>query len=109
MVRDGSTTGVGAPAPSPRRRRGDGRVAAVFLAPWFAGLILVTAGPMAASAYLSLTDYDLIQAPRWLGLGNFRELWSDPRFWSSLQVTGTYVLVSVPLQLTFALVLAMLL
>jgi multiple sugar transport system permease protein len=92
-----------------RSRRGDGRIAAVFLAPWTLGLVLVTAGPIAASAYLSMTDYGLIEAPRWIGLGNYREMWSDPRLWSALKVTSLYVLVSVPLQLTFALGLAMVL
>jgi multiple sugar transport system permease protein len=89
--------------------RRDGRIAAVFLAPWFAGLGLITIGPMAASAYLSFTRYGLIDTPKWIGLGNYRQMWSDPRFWSSLKVTTIYVVVSVPLQLAFALALAMVL
>ena len=36
-------------------RKGDGRAAAFFLAPWFLGLALITAGPLLASGYLSFT------------------------------------------------------
>ncbi|MGH3992411.1 MAG: carbohydrate ABC transporter permease, partial [Pseudonocardiaceae bacterium] len=99
----------------PSRRRGrprsrsEGLVPYAFLAPWFAGLILITAGPIAASGYLSFTDYSLIGAPEWIGLDNYRRMVEDPRFYQALKVTFGYVLVSVPLQLAFALMLAMVL
>lgn len=95
--------------PARRRRRGDGRAAALFLAPWFLGLVLITLGPMAASAYLSFTDYDLLQPPEWIGLDNYTRMLDDPRLHKSLVVTFTYVLTAVPLQLVVALGLAMLL
>lgn len=79
----------------------------LFLAPWFLGLFLITLGPIIASGYLSFTDYSLIGAPRWIGLGNYREMLHDPRFWTAIRVTVVYVVVSVPLQLAFALLLAM--
>ncbi|GAA1849114.1 sugar ABC transporter permease [Myceligenerans crystallogenes] len=91
------------------RRKGDGKWAAFFLAPWFVGLFLITAGPMAASLYLSFTDYDLLSAPEWIGLDNYVRMFEDPRLLKSLQVTFTYVLVSVPLQLAAALALALVL
>ncbi|MCZ2810736.1 sugar ABC transporter permease [Modestobacter sp. VKM Ac-2979] len=81
----------------------------LFLAPWFAGLLFITAGPIAASAYLSFTDYSLIGAPEWIGLANFERMFDDPRFYQSLKVTFIYVAVSVPIQLAFALFLAMIL
>lgn len=93
----------------PPLRRGDGRAAAVFLAPWFAGLFLITVGPMVASGYLAFTDYSLLTDPTWVGLENFARLLEDPRLHNSLRVTFTYVLVGVPLQLVVALGLALLL
>ncbi|SFJ71193.1 carbohydrate ABC transporter permease [Cellulomonas sp. KH9] len=90
-------------------RRGDGRAAAVFLAPWFAGLFLITVGPMVASAYLSFTDYSLLTDPSWVGLENFARMLDDARLHNALRVTFTYVLTGVPLQLVVALGLAMLL
>ncbi|MCC2336728.1 carbohydrate ABC transporter permease [Cellulomonas wangsupingiae] len=90
-------------------RRGDGRAAAVFLAPWFAGLLLITVGPMVASAYLAFTDYSLLTDPTWVGLENFVRMLDDARLHNALRVTFTYVLTGVPLQLVVALGLAMLL
>jgi len=81
----------------------------LFLAPWLLGLFLITIGPMLASLYLSFTDYNLIQAPKWIGLENFTRMLSDERLHNSLRVTFTYVFVSVPLQLAIALLLAVVL
>ena len=81
----------------------------LFLAPWLLGLFLITIGPMLASLYLSFTDYNLIQAPKWIGLDNFARMLSDERLHNSLRVTFTYVFVSVPLQLAIALLLAVVL
>ncbi|MFB9375479.1 carbohydrate ABC transporter permease [Kineococcus gynurae] len=92
---------------APWRRQG--RAAHVFLLPWLAGLLLITAVPLLASLYLSFTDYDLLNAPSWTGLENYQRMWDDTRFWASASVTLRYVLVSVPLQLAFALLLAVLL
>ena len=89
--------------------RPQNRAAFWFLLPWFAGLFLVTLGPMAASLYLSFTDYNLLQDAEWIGLDNFARMLEDERLHSSLGVTVTYVFVSVPLQLGLALALALLL
>lgn len=91
------------------RRRGQGRAAALFLAPWACGLIFITIGPLLASLYLSFTHYNLSSAPQWAGLANYREMFSDPRFFTSLEVTFKYVGISVPLVLAGALALALLL
>jgi len=87
----------------------DGRAAIFFLAPWFVGLVLIVAGPLVASLYLSFTDYNLLQDPNFIGGANYKKLLSDPRLASALKVTFTYVFVSVPLQLAAALGLALLL
>ncbi len=86
---------------------GDNKAAFFFLAPWFAGLFLITVGPMLASLYLSFTDYSLLDAPEWTGLENYVRMLGDERLLTSLRVTFTYVFVSVPLQLAAALALAL--
>jgi multiple sugar transport system permease protein len=95
--------------PSGPGRKRDNRAALFFLAPWFLGLLLITAGPVLASLALGFTDYNLIQPPKFNGADNFTRMISDDRLHHSLRVTVTYVVISVPLQLTFALGLAMLL
>lgn len=85
---------------------GDGKAAFWFLLPWFIGLFAITAGPLVASLFLSFTDYNLLQAPSFIGVENFVRMFTDERLLKSLGVTFLYVIVSVPLQLAFALALA---
>jgi multiple sugar transport system permease protein len=87
----------------------DNKAGYLFLLPWLIGLVVIVAGPMFASLYLSFTNYSLIQAPEWIGLDNYVRMFDDPRLRKSLAVTFTYVIVGVPLQLIVALAVAMLL
>lgn len=97
-------------AGGPRRRLGAQLAPYAFLSPWLIGLIVFVLGPMAASLYLSMTDYNFLQPPEWVGFENYLQMFtSDPRYLKAVGVTAFYVAVSVPLQLAFALALAMLL
>ena len=82
----------------------------LFISPWVIGFALFEFGPLVASLGISLFKWDLIQAPSWVGLDNYLELFTDdPLFWQSLKVTSVYSLFSVPFGLLFALLLALLL
>lgn len=86
------------------------RIAYLFMAPWLVGFFVLTLGPMVASFYLSLTDYELFSPPEWVGVDNYRQMFTaDRRYFQSLRVTSTYVFLSVPLKLMFALGVAMIL
>jgi multiple sugar transport system permease protein len=87
----------------------DNKAAFFFLLPWLVGLIVITAGPMIASIWISLTNYNLIQSPQFIGVQNYIRMFNDPRLLNSLRVTFEYVFVSVPIQLILALALALLL
>lgn len=87
----------------------DNKAAFFFLLPWLLGLIIITAGPMVASLWISFTDYNLIQPPRFTGIDNYVRMAEDPRLLNSLRVTFEYVFVSVPIQLVVALAAAMVL
>jgi len=80
-----------------------------FLTPWLLGFILFTAIPMILSFYFSFTQYDVLTPPKWVGLRNYIDMANDPRVHKSLQVTFTYVGLGVPLQIIFALFVAILL
>jgi len=85
-------------------------IAYLFLSPWVLGALLLTVGPMLGSLYLSFTDYDLFTTPEWVGLENYRNLFTDdPRFVAAVWVTVRYVLISTPLKLVAALAVALLL
>jgi pectin-derived oligosaccharide transport system permease protein len=82
----------------------------LFLLPWFVGFFGLTLGPAVISFYLSLTDYNLLQAPHLIGFENYSHIFTaDPKFIGSMKVTLFYVICSVPLKLVFALSLALLL
>jgi multiple sugar transport system permease protein len=92
-----------------RERGRRSRVAYLFLLPWMAGVLLITLVPMVTSLYLSFTDYRLGDSPEFTGLENYRRMFSDPDFLAAAGVTARYVFISVPLQLAFALAIAVLL
>ncbi|WP_339316391.1 sugar ABC transporter permease [Paenibacillus sp. FSL R10-2734] len=79
----------------------------LFLLPWLIGLLALTVGPMISSVYYSLTNYDVISSPTYIGFDNYKKMFmDDPRFYTSLKVTFIYVFTSVPLKLIFALLVA---
>jgi multiple sugar transport system permease protein len=51
-----------------------------MLLPYLAGLTLLVIGPGIAGFALSLTSYNAIQSPTWVGLENFRRLPGDEVF-----------------------------
>jgi multiple sugar transport system permease protein len=82
----------------------------LFLMPWLIGFLGLTLGPTLASLYLSFTNFDLLQDPKWVGAANYvRIATADAKFWSSLKVTFLFVALSVPLKLAVALCVALLL
>ncbi|MER2061007.1 MAG: sugar ABC transporter permease [Niallia sp.] len=80
-----------------------------FLTPWLIGLIGLSLIPMVTSLYLSFTNYDMFTSPKWIGLENYQNMLEDTKYLASVKVTLTYVLLSVPLQLLFALGVALVL
>jgi multiple sugar transport system permease protein len=97
----------------PRRSTQARREALLFwllIAPWIIGFILLTLGPMLASLYISLTRWDVLTAPQFIGLDNYIFILSrDSDFRQALKVTTIFAIVSIPLQLMVALGLAILL
>ncbi|WP_162710028.1 MULTISPECIES: sugar ABC transporter permease [unclassified Rhizobium] len=80
----------------------------LFLLPWLIGFFGLTLGPALISLYLSFTDFDMLRAPGWVGAANYvRIATADPKFASAMSVTLTYVVLSVPFKLTFALLVAL--
>lgn len=95
-----------AAAAPPRRRFSP---AYLYVAPWFVAFALFALVPMVMSLVMSLTDWPVIGSPTWRGLGNFTELARDTQFWRSLWVTVRFGVVSVPLGMSAALTVAMVL
>ncbi|MCX6048999.1 MAG: sugar ABC transporter permease [Chloroflexi bacterium] len=82
----------------------------LFFSPWLLGMLLFNIIPIILAIYYSLTEYTVLQSPRWIGLGNYREMFMvDELFWKALYNTIYFAVFSVPLSLMLALILAMLL
>lgn len=81
----------------------------LFVLPWILGFLIFTLGPIIASLVFSFTDYDIMLAPSWIGLANFRELFEDPLFYTSLYNTIYIVILAVPLGMLVSFAIALLL
>ncbi|BCK33017.1 Lactose transport system permease protein LacF [Vibrio cholerae] len=81
-----------------------------YLSPYIIGLIVFTAFPFVSSFLMSFTDYDLMTAPKYVGIENYRYmLTEDDLFWKSMSVTFAYVFLTIPVKLAFALFIAFIL
>jgi len=83
----------------------------VFLAPWIVGFLVFFLGPMIASLVFSFTNLVLVRPDetRFVGLDNWRRIFTDPLVLRSLAVTVRFLLISVPLSLALPLLLAVML
>ena len=81
----------------------------IFTLPFTIGFLLFMIVPMGISLYYSFCKYDILSPPVFTGLDNFVKMFQDETFFKAIGVTFYFALVSVPLRLIFALVVAMLL
>ena len=82
----------------------------LFISPWLVGFILWTAYPLVSSLFYSFTRYDLLRPAQWIGFGNYIELFTDdPQFSTVVYNTLYYVILSAPLGVISAFLMASLL
>lgn len=115
---DGPGAAGRTPARSPRARRAGGPRAArrrrsaltayAYLLPALIGFIVFFLLPMVRGLQISLTDWDLLSPPRYVGLGNYRRVLGDATFRHSLLITAAYVLVNITTQTAAGLGIAVL-
>ncbi|MGW1029409.1 carbohydrate ABC transporter permease [Streptomyces sp. NPDC002577] len=89
--------------------RGDGALAAVFVAPAMLGFLVFLAWPTLRGIWLSFTRFNLLTPAEWAGLDNYIRMVNDPIFWGSLGVTVEYVVINIGIQTVSALAIAVLL
>jgi multiple sugar transport system permease protein len=82
----------------------------IFISPWLLGFTMFVLLPMCFSLYASFTSWNGVNTPKFQGLKNYIDIFTnDLMFWDSVKNTLYYVGVNVPLNMTVALLLAMLL
>jgi multiple sugar transport system permease protein len=80
----------------------------LFISPVILGYLIWVAGPMLMAIWLSLTEWNLLQPPQYVGLSNYQQMFQDDLFWKSLSVTLYFTVVSVPLSLGISFAVALL-
>ncbi|MEZ4870178.1 MAG: sugar ABC transporter permease [Caldilineaceae bacterium] len=100
---------------APQRRRMKQRTrntinGILFASPWLFGLLMFWIYPTVASGYYSFTSFNAVQTPTWVGISNYRTLFTnDPDFLDAVYNTLYFAVVSIPLAIVFAFGLAMML
>jgi multiple sugar transport system permease protein len=83
--------------------------ALAFIAPALLGFAVFYFWPTLRGLYFSFTEFDVFNAPVWVGLDNYRTVFGDASFWNAMKVTVQYVLINIGTQTVLALLLAVLL
>jgi multiple sugar transport system permease protein len=81
----------------------------LFILPWIVGFVLFDAGPIAASFAVSLTDWNMLGDPHWIGFDNYSRMRDDDTFFKAIRNSIVYGLGSVSLGIVTAFLLALLL
>ena len=84
-------------------RRRQALTGLAFAAPFIVGFIIFFAYPVAASGFYSFTDFNLFQAPDFVGLDNYTRMANDERFWIALTNTLLLTITGVPLSIIIAI------
>ena len=69
--------------------------AALFLTPWAIGVAWLLLAPIGLAVYWSFTNYNLLTSPHWVGLANYRGLFSDPVFLTAVKNTLLLTVIGV--------------
>lgn len=80
-----------------------------FISPAIIGFLAFAAWPIIMSLYYSFTNYNVLQPPDFTGLDNYRDLFSDRLFHTSLLNTLYMVVIGLPIHLIFDFFMAVLL
>jgi len=82
----------------------------IYILPWLVGFLVFKLYPFGKSIFYSFQNYNMLTAPKFIGLKNYLTIFTTDKFFTgSLWTTIKYVLMVVPVKLAFALLVAVLL
>jgi len=85
-------------------------VGLLYVLPWLVGFLVFKLYPFVMSLVYSFCDYSMLKPPRFVGLYNFIYMFTkDELFPKALFNTLKYVIITVPLKISFALFVAIIL
>ncbi len=92
-----------------KNRHREAVTALLFVSPWLIGFSVFLLYPLLASLYYSFCDYSVLHPPVWVGSENYRDLFHDEVFWRTLQNTGLFAALALPMGMFVAISLALML
>lgn len=94
------------PRPFSPSRRAETLTAWALVLPAFIGFAVFYAWPTLRAVQISLTDWNLLRAPKFVGLANYAAMLEDGKFWQGMRLSAMYVVLNIPLQVVLGLFLA---
>lgn len=88
--------------------RSDLGMALIFILPALFGFVVFYLYPTIRGVYFSLTRYNVLGKPRFIGVDNYTKLAGDPLFWNAMKVTLEYVFLNIFFQTILAVGIAVL-
>src|SRR5690348_9853604 len=85
-------------APSSRTRR-DQLLGLAFISPWLIGFAIFTLFPIISSLYYSFCDYRVLSPPRWVGVRNYVELFTDRDYFLPSLANTAFLFIELPISL----------
>jgi multiple sugar transport system permease protein len=79
----------------------------LFISPWIVGFLVFLVYPIVSSAYMSLTEFSGFGDMSFIGTNNYKQMFEDQLFWTSLYNTLYYTILAVPLGAIIAIILAL--
>ncbi|WP_353645309.1 sugar ABC transporter permease [Mesorhizobium sp. WSM2239] len=83
-------------------------VGLLYVAPALAFVLTFTVYPLVQMVWMSLHNWSLIAAKKFIGFGNFVKAWNDPQFWTSLEFTLKYTILITPVLMVLGYLIALL-
>jgi multiple sugar transport system permease protein len=80
-----------------------------FISPWLMGFLLFTLYPILASLYYSFCEYRVLSPPRWVGLSNYVDLFSDRDYFLPALANTAFMFIELPIALVLSITMALLL
>ncbi|MFD2672301.1 carbohydrate ABC transporter permease [Marinicrinis sediminis] len=81
----------------------------LYILPWILGFFMFTVAPLGFAFYVGMTEWDTFNAPKFVGLQNYKDLFQDEYFLSSLWITVKFAILSIPLGIATSMFIAIML
>ena len=85
------------------------RLGLIFISPWIIGFLAFAVYSLMSTIYFSLCDYSVLSPAVFVGVTNYKDLFTDAIFWKAVYNTFFFAIVAIPLGLGISLTLAILL